>query len=310
MLIASGGGQLDDYWGGTWGHPYGLFKWAIISRLTGTKFVILSVGTCSLDSKLSKFFIKQALRQASYRSYRDQTSKDLLKSMAFTNSDPVFPDLVFSHFMAQGKEPSSNGIERVVGISPIAFLSQYGWPKKNLDFFMEYINKLIIFVAWLIEERYSILFFATAAHDKPVLDLMIAKLEKKFNSSLAAQVSRPDIETIADLFKWLPNVGFVVASRLHGILLSHLINKPVLAISYDRKVRTYMEDIGQEEYCLDIHDFHPNDLKNRFSSLEAHAACLRERIRAAVANYQCMLDLQYDQVLQKPCKLVSIQPTP
>ena len=28
LLIMSGGGQLDDFWGGPWGHPYILLKWS------------------------------------------------------------------------------------------------------------------------------------------------------------------------------------------------------------------------------------------------------------------------------------------
>ena len=58
LLIASGGGQLDDYWGGAWGHPYALFKWALIAKAAGTSFMFLSVGTGSLDSKLSRFFVE------------------------------------------------------------------------------------------------------------------------------------------------------------------------------------------------------------------------------------------------------------
>ena len=30
LLIFSGGGQLDDGWGGAWGHPYALLKWAVL----------------------------------------------------------------------------------------------------------------------------------------------------------------------------------------------------------------------------------------------------------------------------------------
>lgn len=37
ILIVSGGGQLDDYWGGAWGHPYALFKWSLLARIAGKK---------------------------------------------------------------------------------------------------------------------------------------------------------------------------------------------------------------------------------------------------------------------------------
>lgn len=33
VLIFSGGGQIDDYWGGAWGHPYAMVKWAVLAQL-------------------------------------------------------------------------------------------------------------------------------------------------------------------------------------------------------------------------------------------------------------------------------------
>ena len=35
MLVVAGGGQLDEEWGGSWGHPYALMKWAVLARVAG-----------------------------------------------------------------------------------------------------------------------------------------------------------------------------------------------------------------------------------------------------------------------------------
>jgi polysaccharide pyruvyl transferase WcaK-like protein len=32
LLVVAGGGQLDEEWGGSWGHPYALMKWAVLAR--------------------------------------------------------------------------------------------------------------------------------------------------------------------------------------------------------------------------------------------------------------------------------------
>jgi polysaccharide pyruvyl transferase WcaK-like protein len=45
LLVVAGGGQLDEEWGGIWGHPYALMKWSVLARLAGAKTVFLSVGT-------------------------------------------------------------------------------------------------------------------------------------------------------------------------------------------------------------------------------------------------------------------------
>ena len=38
LLIAAGGGQLDEYWGGAWGHPFALLSWSRLCRFAGRRF--------------------------------------------------------------------------------------------------------------------------------------------------------------------------------------------------------------------------------------------------------------------------------
>ena len=76
-LVVAGGGQLDDEWGGSWGHPYTLMKWAVLARAAGSSVVFLSVGACRIDSQLTRTFLKAALSSARYRSYRDEESRRL-----------------------------------------------------------------------------------------------------------------------------------------------------------------------------------------------------------------------------------------
>ncbi len=75
MLVVAGGGQLDEEWGGSWGHPYALMKWAVLARAAGTSVIFLSVGGCRTDLWLTKLFLRIALSLACYRSYRDEGSR-------------------------------------------------------------------------------------------------------------------------------------------------------------------------------------------------------------------------------------------
>ena len=96
LLLASGSGQLTDMCG-PWAQPYTLFRWALLAKLTRTRFVVTSVGcTASLKTALSQYFIRTALATACYRSYRDQGSKQLLNAWRFTRDDPCDADLAFS----------------------------------------------------------------------------------------------------------------------------------------------------------------------------------------------------------------------
>ncbi|MDQ3562967.1 MAG: polysaccharide pyruvyl transferase family protein [Pseudomonadota bacterium] len=298
LLLVSGGGQLDDFWGGPWGHPYALFKWGLIARAAGAKCVFLSVGTCSLESRLSAFFIRLALRFAAYRSYRDQTSKRLLKHLAFTGNDAVYPDLAFSYAnVGSMHSPSSRKVERVVGVSPIAHLSQYYWPKKDLPVYECYFKNLIEFISDLIRQGYSIVLFSTGIPDRKVISDIVDKLAMDVTLDVTGRIHEPRTDTLNELFAQLLNVDYVVASRLHGVLLSHLLCIPVLAISCDCKVDTHMADMELSQYCLDIHNCEKASLAQALESLTANADFIKSRLKERCADYARALECQYDVVL-------------
>ena len=295
LLIASGGGQLDDYWGGCWGHPYTLFKWSLLAKATRTDFMFLSVGACSLTSLRTRFFLRTALKFASYRSYRDAGTKRLLAQMPFTRSDPVYPDLAFSYSPQNTLDPVEIPTPRpVVGISPIAYLSGR-WPKTDSAVYESYIQALSSFVMHLIQQKYTVIFFATDSPDTAAIRQILTVLEGcgiTPNSTLMA----PVIDNLGDLSATLRQLDYVVASRLHGILLSHTLTTPVLAISYDPKVETHMLDMEQSDYCLDIHTLGLGDLLHRFERLTANRHHIVSQLGRAVARRKAQLDEQYDSI--------------
>ena len=62
VFVISGGGQLNEVWGGPWVQPYAMMKWAVLARLRGAKPIFLSVGFGSLDTRLSRFFTLRLFR--------------------------------------------------------------------------------------------------------------------------------------------------------------------------------------------------------------------------------------------------------
>jgi polysaccharide pyruvyl transferase WcaK-like protein len=300
MLIVSGGGQLDDYWGGAWGHPYALAKWGIIAKIARAKYVFLSVGYCDIESRLSRFFIKKALSFSSYRSYRDHNSKKLLKYLQYTDKDPVYPDLAFSYIKNYPiHELEKNQAAKTVGISPIAYLSRL-WPKNDFQIYENYLNTLKAFALDLFKQGYNIVFFSTDRPDRQVNnDIIEYFLETVDGNEMSKKITHHCPDTLDELFEKLLHVEYVVASRLHGILLSHIINKPAIAVSYDRKVDTYMSDLGLIRYCLDIHKVEITSLKNTFQKLVKNGDSVKIILEKKAKQYFLELQNQYDLLLEK-----------
>jgi polysaccharide pyruvyl transferase WcaK-like protein len=296
-LVVSGGGQLDEHWGGAWAHPYALFKWSTLSRLLGVDVTILSVGASRLDSVLTRFFVARTLTAARYRSYRDGLSKEKVAFVEKTKSDPVFPDLVFS-YGHQRKERSHRDGRRLVAVSPIAYLTQHRQSARNVSIFQRYVLDLAFFVEDLAEQGYDILVFVSAALDRPLARDIVDRVSVR--PAVAGKISACYPTSPKDLLEALQGVDVVVASRLHGILLSHIANLPVLAIPCDVKVTTYMSDMGMTDFMLDLDAVSRDSLARGFEHLVLRSDELRHYLSSKVPELAGRLGMQYDNVFPGP----------
>jgi polysaccharide pyruvyl transferase WcaK-like protein len=303
LLLVAGSQQLNDGYGGAWGFPFTLYKWTLLSKLTGTKVAILSVGAGPITSPLSKFFFKRVLNMVSYRSYRDAISSRLMESLRIKGSHPVFPDLVYS-FQLPAPKPASISSERVVvGTNPVPFFDGRYWPTPDPARYKEYVDKFATFAEWLDKSGHAVLFFPTQARADV---LTIDDIRQAMNGSghspnlLAGQ----HIETIEDLISEISRADLIVANRYHGILISLMMNKPVLGVAYHEKSRALLAQVGQGDYVLNIADFKSEDLIALFARLEANAPAIKKQIAEHMAPLRQALAQQYDTVFG----LIGIRP--
>jgi polysaccharide pyruvyl transferase WcaK-like protein len=296
LLLIAGSQQLNDGYGGAWGFPYTLFKWTMLAKLTGTKVAILSVGAGPISSPLSKFFFKRVLNTVSYRSYRDEISSRLMASMGIKGKHPVYPDLVYS-LQLPAPRPAPGASERaVVGTNPVPFFDGRYWPTPDPTLYGQYVSKFARFAEWLDQNNRAVLFFPTQVRaDK----LTIEDIQRDMNgSSHSPNVLRMQpVHNLEDLVSEIARTDFVVANRYHGILISLMMNKPVLGVAYHEKSRALLSQVGQGDYVLNIADFKTEDLISRFCSLQANAQQIKATIAAHMEPLRRALDEQYDSVV-------------
>jgi polysaccharide pyruvyl transferase WcaK-like protein len=284
LLIVSGGGQLDEEWGGPWGHPFALFKWALLARIAHIPYAISSVGAGKATSATSRFFLHAALRLAGYRSYRDDNSRiiatGLLRCAA---NDPVVPDICFS--LPSSMLPAPAGVRsisqgrRVVAISPIAYAKPLDWPYQDRALYDRYLQQMERVVSVLLKRDYFLVIFCSSlGDDASVIPELLGRLDAKSKESLALQMHIPTIATWRDLVASLQDVDFLIASRLHSTILGFVTQKPTIAISFDPKVDWVMEDVGQTDYLLQIHDFEAEDVIKALECIELHRNSIVKRI--------------------------------
>jgi len=300
MMFISGGGQLNAVWGGAWAHPYTMLKWTVLARLRGAKPIFLSVGFGALDSRLSRFFTCTALSLAAYRSYRDPGSRELMQRAGFRRDDPVYPDLAYS-LPLDGYRLQRDGRPggRVVGVSPICHRHPHKAPRQERDpaAYDAYLRKMVAIVQWLVCQRYRVSLFASERCDRFAIADLSNMLASETSPEVMESIERHEVSAVRGFLEHAAAVDVMVASRLHGVLLSQLAGTPVLALSYNRKVDVQMEAVGQSSFCLNVDRLQLSEFQECFARLEANLDTARQQIQARFSDSRAELEVQYDAIL-------------
>lgn len=287
LVVVCGGGQLDEEWGGPWGHPFALFKWAALSRLAGVPYAVASVGACKTTSKVSRFFLSAALRMARYRSYRDKNSREIAAGLfSRAMKDSVVPDLAFSLHPSELTEPAGfRAMARgrtIVAISPIVYAKPGHWPFADPDLYARYSDQLAELVSQLLRRDCFLVFVWSARSDKSVLPEIRYRLDERSKSLMSQQTYSPELTDWKDLLAVLQRADFLVASRLHSTIFGFLAQIPLVAISFDPKVDWAMQDLGQTESLLQIRNFTANEVLEALARLELR----RDDVVKQLATYR------------------------
>jgi polysaccharide pyruvyl transferase WcaK-like protein len=295
LLIISGGGQLTEK-DGPWGFPYTVFKWVMLARSAGVKCIFLNVGAGPLTRPLSKFFVRQALLGADYVSLRDDKSRALVHKIGFTGESWEYPDNVYGLGVATTNgNPSERRAQSIVGFAPMPYPDPRDYlSAKDKTVYDKTIQKLAIFASSLINQSYEITIFGT---DIGVDPLAIEHLRTALRFRHGVALSQCDInrsDTVPALLTTISEMDYVVTCRFHGVVFAHLLNKPVLAIAHHPKVTELMTHLELSSYCVDIGDFDPKVLSEKFASMVINAEEIRYRMTANLARNRQRLRSQFD----------------
>lgn len=297
LLIVAGSHPLYDGWAGPWAHPFDLFTWAMLARITGTKFVPLNVGAGPIDAPLSRFFVRSALRTAYYRSFRDPSSARYYASIGGKGRTPVFPDLAFSlpepeiERRRSGRSPEAE--PDVIGISTMAHHDPRYLPGGDVRRYRAYLEKLASFSSWLLDEGYTLqLLRSQVEADERVAAALKDRLAAR-GIDLDGRVRAEPTRTYRDLLDQMAQCDIVVGGRFHCHVLPFVLGKPVLGVAYHQKTFDLMRYMGQSEYCLDIDDMGAHHMIERFQRLRRRRAAVVDTVEHRVRVCREMLDFQY-----------------
>ena len=296
LIVVAGGGQLDELWGGALAHPFALWRWSAVARRLGARFVMLSVGTGQLRSTLGRYFVARALAAAEFATFRDEGSR-ALAPVAPDARREIVPDLAYAV-----PRPASGARARtlpLVAMSPIAHRDPRGTPDSDGTTYARNVRAFAALAGRLLALGLEVVFFTTNPSD----DATVADVRAALAGAPGAERARVDDAagaSVAGLLSFLSTADVVVASRLHGVLLAHAMGRPVVALSYERKVDALMADMGEAARCLALDGL---DIEQAFGVVTRtlrEAPALSTAIAARAAEFRVRVERQYDEVLGPP----------
>jgi polysaccharide pyruvyl transferase WcaK-like protein len=284
-LFISGGGQLDEEYGGPWRLPYTIFKWTLLARLARVPCAMASIGAGRIISPTSRRFVSLALGLCSYRSFREQRSRTIVANIfPRAVNDSVVPDLAFS--MPESELQSSGGAIRrmaggrpVVALSPIAYGKPVNWPTSDRALYGRYVKEMAEILRGLSRRgNFIVVVCSSLGDDESVIPDILERLDEEMKHDMDGNIHFPKIKTWREFATVMRDTDYLIASRLHGTILGFLSKTPVIAISFDPKVDWVMEDLQQNDCLLHIRDFTADDVMHALDRVKNRRDVIVEQI--------------------------------
>lgn len=289
LVVIGAGGLLYDR---PITHLIGWHSRTLYLRRKGVPYVLFANSLRRPHSRLASFLLRDLLGHASSVSLRDQLSLDIANELCprddyFLASDPV---LALGKEMASGRSiPSVRGRVAVVP-RPWSLLGADG----GLSFWRQLLEKLM----------------AEQGID-PVLVAFDPRMDIQFCEKLKVSLGLEDVRSwdpacgLASAGSVFDGCEMVFGMRFHALILALLLEKPMLAFSYDEKVRGLMADLGLSSLCVELDgdvsaalDF----VTRGRAYLEEQEAMVLDRMREYVSESSSLMEKDFVRILN------SVQP--
>jgi polysaccharide pyruvyl transferase WcaK-like protein len=293
MVIVPGMGVLDASLPlRPWGFPYALFLVSASGRLCGTKVAMVSVGADIIRQRATRWLITTAARLASYRSFRDAFSRDVMRRSGLdVPCDPVYPDLVFGLPVP----PYDPGDPHTVAVGVMAYRGSNDDRRGADAIYASYLANVTSFVRWLTDNRRKVRLVIGDANgsDDGAVEQILSGLRAQRPDLEPGQVVAEPVTSLADVMREMAQAGTVVATRYHNVLCALRLSKPTISLGYAAKHQALMADMGVPEFCQPAYPLDVDLLIMRFTELEGQSVKLRRVLEERNMASEQHLDEQF-----------------
>lgn len=270
LLISGGGSLLQDVTSKKSILYYLIIMW--MAQLFRKKIFIYSQGIGPINSNLNRSLTARTLSKVSGIVVRDEASKEFLAEIGVSvdkvvvTADPVLrikpASLIIGQKILQKEGIQINKDKLTVG---------FAIKERKLD--SEFVNELCIAMERLINEKNAqiVLIPFHFSEDVSIIEEIENRLGEKVYSIKHKYLTEEMLSIIG-------NMDLLVGVRLHALIHSAIMNVPMIGISYDPKINSFMKSIGMKAMCS-IYDFNNQDFLEEFNKTIEYRDELQKRVQ-------------------------------
>ncbi|WP_312653195.1 polysaccharide pyruvyl transferase CsaB [Aminipila sp.] len=287
LLISGGGSLLQDVTSKKSILYYLIIMW--MAQLFRKKIFIYSQGIGPINSTLNRTLTARTLSKVSGIVVRDEASKEFLAEIGVdvdkvvVTADPVLR--IKRAPLIIGEE-----ILRKEGIKINKEQLTVGFAIRERKLNSEFVDELCIAMERLIQEQNAqiVLIPFHFSEDVSVIEEIENRLGDKVYSIKHKYLTNEMLSIIG-------NMDLLVGVRLHALIHSAIMNVPMIGISYDPKINSFMKSIGMKAMCS-IYDFNNQDFIDEFNKIMQHKEVLKNRVQEKLINLTKALDTNEEMI--------------
>jgi polysaccharide pyruvyl transferase WcaK-like protein len=225
-----------------WQVPWSLFVVAAAGRAFGVRTAFVSVGVSPADDPVSRALLKTTLRWATYRSYRDDYSRQMAADAGVdVAGDEVFPDLAFA------LPVPSTIVDHpgVIGVGVIDWRGTASDRAAAANLFETYLGEMVTLVGGLVDDGQQVRLLGGDDHDADVAQTVAHLVLAERPDVDSDQVRYVPVASLEDFMDVLSGLHLLVGSRFHNVLCGLRCGVPTVAVGYAEKHRVLMDRFGQ-----------------------------------------------------------------
>ncbi|MCB1290040.1 MAG: polysaccharide pyruvyl transferase family protein [Mycobacterium sp.] len=253
VVVFGGGNILKELY-----HSVGRWKYStlvmvlavvLLARLAGKPVLMANVGIGPVDSGPGRLLVRAILKLVWLISVRDEGSFRFARSVGCSPRKlRLLPDAVWvrdPESLGDRPHPTAHSADR-----PLRIAVNLNKDVDAADEWDQFLNRLVVALADTAAAR-NVEFHALpmqcsfkSGTDLEVLEEVLGRLDAPVHVHAPA--------THQDVAEIITGCDLVVSERLHAIILSVILGRPVIALPYDVKVRELAAQLGIEERCFDV----------------------------------------------------------